>query len=102
MGLFECMYCTFASTSEDRLGEHLRECTLSPSYDPRYKAESMPARSHPLIDAKLRQDMIYFLGQLDALYFWVIDNNNAQSDFLEALSRQYKAIINQILGTHFE
>lgn len=53
-----------------------------------------------MINDKLRQDMIYFLGQLESLRFLAVDNSAGQ--FVESLSEQYKAILYGLLGTHFE
>lgn len=57
-----------------------------------------------VIDQKLRQDMMFLLGQIDAICFPITCNSNQESlnqayyDFLDSIKTQYVTILKQTIG----
>jgi hypothetical protein len=50
-------------------------------------------------DAKLRQDMFYLLGQLEAISFPLSgDSNHGYYDLIDSIKEQYKEILKRTVG----
>ena len=56
-----------------------------------------------ITDAKLREDMIYLLGQMQAISFPIVwtdgsDANHAYYDLIDSINLQYKDILKRTIG----
>jgi hypothetical protein len=51
-------------------------------------------------DAKIKQDMIYLLGQLEAICFPIIGDSDNQGyyDLIDSIKEQYKNILIKTIG----